>query len=435
MKNYRFLVPIALVALFVLSFFSLYSGKAEIQLEYEGHLTAARSYREQGIYVDAHEAYQQALEVRPSLELYLEVADLYDEHDMNRLRAALSDELLAIYPNDVRAYELAMDIYLEQKDYAEAFALMSTVEKRGILSEKLDASIELVEYQFYFKTDYENVGVYASGMCPVQIGDKWGYMDLYTNQTVAARYMKVGPFSATDGVAPVVDADGSTYFIDTNGYKKKAVLNVENIQELGLIENDLFRLYNGVYWGFYRTDGTHVFGEYEAVSNIGNGMAAVMNGGVWKLVDRTGADMTGKTYAAVAMDEKELVTRNDRCFVFDGTAWSMIDTSGAVRSKGTYEDVRLFNDGTYAAVKTGGKWGFVDKDGNMCIDAQYEDARSFSNGFAAVKTNGLWGFIDLDGEMVIAPAFLDAKDFTTQGTVHVLTGDEWELLILYKYNH
>ena len=71
----------------------------------------------------------------------------------------------------------------------------------------------------------------------------------------------------------------------------------------------------------------------------------------------------------------------------------------------------------------------------MCIEAQYEDARSFSNGLAAVKVNGLWGFIDLSGEMVIEPAFLDAKDFTTQGTVYVLTGDEWELLILYKYNH
>lgn len=434
MKSYRFLVPIALVLIFVLSIFSLYSGKAEVQSEYEGHLAQARSYREQGIYVDALASYKLALEVKPSMELYLEVSDLYEEHEMNRLNAELSEELLSMYPNDVRAYELAMDIYLQQRDYSAAFDLMSTVEKRGLTSEKLDASIAAVEYQFFFKSDYVNVGVYAGGMCPVQIGDKWGYIDLYVNQSVAAKFVKVGPFSATDGIAPVVDADGSAYFIDTNGYKKKVILNVENVQELGLIENDLFRLYNGSFWGFYQTDGTHVFGEYEAVSNIGNGVAAVMNGGAWKLVDRTGADLTGKTYAAVAMDEKELVYRNERFVVSDGSGWYLIDATGKVCSD-TYEDARLFNDGTYAAVKINGKWGFVDKNGEVVIDAQYEDARSFSNGFAAVKTEGRWGFIDLNGEMVIAPAFLDSKDFSSQGTVYVLTGDEWELLVLYKYNH
>lgn len=435
MKNYRYLVPIALVVIFVLSFFSLYSGKAEEQAEYEGYLNQARSYREQGIYVDALASYKLALEVKPSVELYLEVSDLYKEHEMNRLNADLAEDLLSMYPNDVRVYELAMDIYIQQRDYSEAFKLMTTAEKRSLKSEKLDATIAAVEYQFFFKTDYENVGVYSGGMCPVQIGDKWGYIDLYVNQSVAAKYVKVGPFSATDGIAPVVDSEGNAYFIDTDGYKKKVVLNVENIQELGLIENDLFRLYNGTYWGFYQTDGTHVFGEYEAVSNIGNGVAAVMNGGDWKLVDRTGADLTGKTYAAVAMDEKELVYRNDRCFVSDGAVWYLIDTTGKVCSSDTYEDARLFNDGTYAAVKINGKWGFVDKDGKVCIEAQYEDARSFSNGFAAVKTDGLWGFIDMNGEMVIAPAFLDSKDFTSRGTVYVLTGDEWELLVLYKYNH
>lgn len=435
MKNYRFVVPIALVAIFVLSFFSLYSGKAEIQAEYEGHLAQARSYREQGIYVDAHESYKLALEVRPSLELYLEVSDLYKEHGMNRLNADLSEDLLSMYPTDVRAYELAMDIYLQQKDYHDAFSLMAVVEKRGLHSEKLDAAIAAVEYQFYFKADYDNVGVYAAGMCPIQIGDKWGYIDLNATQTVAAKFAKVGPFSATEGIAPVVDSEGNAYFIDTNGYKKRVILNVENIQELGLIENDLFRLYNGTSWGFYRTDGTHVFGEYEAVSNIGNGVAAVMNGGAWKLVDAAGTDLTGKSYAAVAMDEKEIVYRNERCFVSDGTAWNLIDLNGAVQGKGSYEEARLFNDGTYAAVKINGKWGFVDKNGEVRIEAQYEDARSFSNGYAAVKTDGLWGFINMDGEMVIAPAFLDSKDFTSQGTVYVLTGDEWELLILYKYNH
>ena len=435
MKKYGYLVPIVLVALYVLSIFTLSSGKAEIETNYNGHIAQARSYREQGIYVDALTEYNSALEVRSSLELYLEIASLHEEFGMNRLLAELSEELLIMYPKDARAYELAMDIYLREFDYGEAFELADKVSKRQLHSEKLDAAIELIEYQYYFKTDYENVGVYTGGLCPIQIRDKWGYVDLYADQTVPAQFVKVGPFSPTAEVAPVVDGDGNAYFIDSNGFKKKVVMNVENIQELGFVDVDRFPLYNGNFWGFYMLDGTHVFGEYDQVSSMGNGAAAVMNADTWKIVDRNGVDLTGKSYAAVAMDERGIMTRNDRCFVSDGVSWSMIDLTGAVKSRNSYDDARLFLDETYAAVKMGGKWGFVDKDGNMCIEAQYEDARSFSNGLAAVKTNGLWGFIDLSGEMVIEPAFLDAKDFTTQGTVYVLTGDEWELLILYKYNH
>ena len=232
-----------------------------------------------------------------------------------------------------------------------------------------------------------------------------------------------------------MDGDGDAYFIDQQGYKKKVVLNVENVRQLGLIENNVFALYDGSKWGFYNIEGVKLFGDYEEVSNVGNGVAAVMNGGQWQIVDNTGRDLTGKTYTNVLTDEKGIIYRNERFFVSEGSGWQMIDATGKVQGKQTYEDARMFNDATYAAVKIGDKWGFVDKDGKMHIEAQYEDARSFSNGLAAVMVDGRWGFIDMEGNMVLEAKYLDAKDMTSSGTVYVKTGDEWELLVLYKYNH
>lgn len=434
MKNYRFLVPILLVLLLVASMFSLFSEKLALQQTYDAYLDAARDYREQGIYIDAQRQYMLALEERRSVELYLELDSLYEQFGMDRARSDLLEELLVLYPEEVAVYERAMDVYISAQDYIECFDLKEQAEKRGLHSDHLDAAIGAIEYQFYLVADYENVGVYAGGMCPVQIGDKWGFVDQMGTQFVAARYLRVGPFSS-EGIAPVVDADGSAYFIDTQGYKKKVVRNVDRIQELGLIEGDVFRLFDGTVYGFYEPKGTCLFGGYEDASNIANGVAAVCSGGSWKLVDNRGKDLTGKTYAAVRMDEKQTVFRNERAFVSDGQSWQMIDSTGRICGEEAYEDVRVFADSTLAAVKIGGKWGFVDKNGSLKIAPEYEDARSFCNGFAAVKIDGKWGFIDPDNELVLAAAFTDAKDFTSSGTVYVHTGSEWELLVLYKYNH
>lgn len=434
MKNYRFLTPVLLVVMLLASMYTLISGKVEAQQTYNHYLEAAREYREMDIYIDAQRQYMLALEERPSLELYLELSSLYEEYDMSRLRSKLVKDLLKQYPEDIEVYELAMDLYLEKQDYEECFQIFDMAEKRGLRSAKLNNAYDAIEYTFYLATDFDQVGVFSGGMCPVQRKEKWGYVDGLGYQTVEARYVKAGPFSS-DGVAPVVDAEGNAYYIDYEGYKKRVVLNVPDMKELGLLENEVLRIYNGSTYGLYNTDGEAIAVGFEAASNIANGVAALKKDGTWQLVGYKGEDLTGQRYADVRMDEKETVCRNDRIFVSDGQGWQMIDSSGKVHSKETYEDAKTFADATLAAVKIGGKWGFVNQDGDVKIAPQYEDARSFSNGLAAVMIEGRWGFIDLTGEQVLAASFLDAKDMGSSGAVFVRTGEEWELLVLYKFNH
>ena len=433
MKNYRFLVPLVLVLMLVASVYVLYDGKASTQKEYNAYVETARDYRQQGIYIDAEENYLLAIDVQPNLELYLELGSLYMDHNLPRMATKLSRNLLKAYPEDAGSYEFALQLYMSKNDYIECYDLIDTMRKRGIESEYMEQLALDIEYQYYFTAEYDNVTVFGGGMCPVEREGLWGFVDTKGTRYVSLQFVEVGPFSG--GLAPVVDSEGNAYFIDNQGNKKKVILNVENVEKLGLIENNVFALYNGEYWGFYDGDGNHLFGTYQETSNIGNGVAAVNTGNGWQLVDYDGKDLTGKTYEGVHMDEKQIVHRNDRIFVAVGDGYQMIDTSGKVYSKHTYEDVRLFNDTTYAAVKINGKWGFVDKNGDIVLEPQYEDARSFCNGFAAVKVDGLWGYINAEGQMVIVNTFVDAKDFTASGTAFVMVEDEWELLKLYKYNH
>ena len=89
MKNYRFLVPVLLAVMLLASIYSLVSGKVEAQQTYNQYLEAAREYREMDIYIDAQRQYILALEERPSLELNLELASLYEDYGMGQLQGKL----------------------------------------------------------------------------------------------------------------------------------------------------------------------------------------------------------------------------------------------------------------------------------------------------------------------------------------------------------
>ncbi|MBR3761306.1 MAG: WG repeat-containing protein [Lachnospiraceae bacterium] len=433
MSNYKFLVPIAMVVLFFVSGYMLLDARASVVEKYEITLEAARDYREQDIRVDAQAQYLSAYSQMPSAELAMEISEFYEKSYNKGQAIGWLETAINTHNEDVFLYEELMRLYYENQDFVACYKVFDLLQKRKLSSDYATETEEKIAYTYYFNSNFDEVVVYSEGLIPIKVKEMWGYANTTGSKVIANSFEKVGAFS--DGLAPVVDNDGDAYFIDTNGNKKKVVIGVEGVKELGLIANNMFALYNGKSWAFYNTNNEYVFGDYEKVSSLGNGIAAVMNNYKWNLVNYNGISVTNDEYDDVIMDEKSIVYRNDRIFVMQGSMYSMIDATGNVIVKQQYQDARLFNDGSYAAVKVDGKWGFIDKDGTIVIEPQYEEARSFMNGLAAVRFGGFWGFINQEGEMVIKPAFDDAKDFNSNGCVFVLRGEQWELLRLYKYNH
>lgn len=432
MKNYKFIVPIVLVVLFIVSIYMLYDAKASTKQKYEQFLVEARESRELGVVIDAETAYQSALSVTPSLKLYVEIGEFYKDAGQTKKAIDWGHNILTNYPKKVEGYEFLMNMYVERSDYAACFDLYNTFQKRKLSSKTIDKLIASIEFEYFFNCEYVDVGIFSSGLCPVQLAEKWGYVNQTGNRIIECKFKSAGHHSVD--LAPVVDAENDVYFIDGNGNKKKVVEGVKDVKQLGFIENGIYSLFDGKTWGFYNDDSKHVFGKYDEVSSIGNGIAAVKNGKKWTLVDRDGKDISGKAYDGVVMDEKSVVYRNDRIFVYDNLSYYMIDSSGKKISDQSYEDAKVFNDTTYAAVKIKGEWGFVDKEGKVVIEPEYEDARSFNNGFAAVKFAGKWGFINPEGKLVIECDFDDSKDFNGSGAVFVKQDDVWRLLRLFKYN-
>lgn len=433
MKNYKFLIPVVLIILYIVSLYRLQDIRKTEQQQYDDYIAAAREKREQGILVDTIANYESALSLKPSLQLYLEIGEFYEESNQTDAAIDWGLGIVSKYPKRKEGYEFLTDLYIESEDNIACYNLYDKMNKRAVKSEYVDNCIKEIEYSFYLKGAYVDVGIYSDGFCPVVDEERMGYTDLTGSMIISAGYDKVGYFS--EGLAPVVDSEGSAYFIDTEGNKKHVVLNVEDVQELTMINEGVFALYNGKSWGYYNLNHKYLFGEYEAVSSIGNGIAAVKESDKWYLIDKSGKKISDTGYDKVIADEKGVVYRNERIFVQKDNNYYMVDDSGKQIADNTYEDADMFRDETYAAVQVGGKWGFINKAGEMVIEPQYEEARSFSNGFAAVKYDDMWGFIDEKGNPVIEAQFEGAKDFNTSGCAYVFDGEAWTLLILYKYNH
>lgn len=433
MKSYKSLIPIAIVVLYLISAYMLLDERRAVIEQYETTLASARDYRVQDIKVDAQTQYLSAYSQQPSIELALEISKFYEENYGNGQSIGWIDSALITFPQEVLLYEELMRLYYENQDFSACYATYDIVQKRELVSKYIEDIEEKIGYTYFLNYSYDDVVIYSENLIPVNVEGKWGYANSEGSNVTGFLFEKVGAFSG--GLAPVVDTSGDAYFIDASGNKKKAVVGVENVRELGMIVNGIFPLYDGKTWGFYNEVNEYVFGEYEATSSLGNGIAAVMNDDKWTLVNSDGARLIDTEYDAVVMDEKTVVYRNERLFVRNGGAYCMIDSTGNQIGSHTFDDAKMFNDSTYAAVKINGNWGYVDKDGQIVIEPQYEAARSFANGMAAVKKNGLWGFIDLNGEQVIKYSFDNAKDFNSNGCAFVLRGERWEMLRLYKYNH
>lgn len=434
MKNYRKIIPLALVVLMALACYSLVSNAVKENSDYNHYLSEARKYAELDITKYAIENYNKALTINPTPDVYVEVAEYYERQENSDTKLLnWCEDFFEKYPTNSKSYDCILKAYMKQKDYDSCFDVLSTAEKRNVSSEYIKSVKNELSYTFKldFNT-YDDVGIYGNGFCAVKSKDAWGYVDSYGNQKTPITYVSTAPFTKAE-MAPVVDQKGECYFIDNTG--SRVLASKEKYKSFGISSDDIIKveLENGKY-SYCDSELNKLFGEYDDATAFNNGIAAVKENGQWKIINNEGNAKSSTEYADVVADEKNIVFRNDRLFVGDGTGYIMIDSSGKQIGNEKYENAHCFADSTYAAVENDGKWFFIDKNAKRLSDKTYEDARSYSNGLAAVKISGKWGFVDTDENVVIEQQFFGAKDFSEKGSCFIQTGDKWQLLKLYRLN-
>lgn len=434
MKNYRLLVPIVLALLLVVSWYRLISAKAESNEEYNAYITQAREYAEKGITKYALNYYNLALEARPSVDLYVEVAQYYKAQDKPKEFLSWAELALSNYPTDAKAYDCALEAYMLAEDYELCYDIIEMAMKRGVSSSYLTKIENQIQYYYCldFNT-YDDVGNYSNNYCAVMDEEKWGFVDRYGELRVSCRYPIVGAYTKSNFVS-VVNKDGEAYFIDKSG--SKVLVFDKKYVEFGLLADDMIaaKTDEGTY-EYIKQDGTVLLKGFEYASTMNGGVATIVEDGKWYLINTEGKKITEQAFESVVLDEKNIVQRNGRIFVKNSdNKYIMLDSEGKQIGKETYEDAKLFSSSSYAAVKVDGQWAFIDKDGKYLSNKRYEDARSFNNGLAAVKINGKWGFVDEKEELCIDAIYDGAKDFNEKGSCFVKIGDTWKLLKIYRLN-
>lgn len=431
MKNYKNLIPIVLVVLFLLGIYMKVDANTSLNKEYKGYLTAARQYHEKEIYVDAEKNYLLAAETKPSLKLSVEIGEFYATYN-SRKAISWGEETIEQYANEPAGYEFLLKLYKSTEKYEDFYELYSTVAKRGIETKEIAVMEKELRNVFYYEDAYADAGSYAEGYCRVMDDGMWRYIGMTGTKVTGLNYTTAGDFG--NGVAAVTNKLGEAYFIDTSGNKKYVVENLENIVVLGSYSDGVCTVFDGKTWGIYTLDGELKYGGYTNVSRLANGVIAVQKENKWTLLDEGGSQLIKTSFDDIKQDDKGVVYRNKRLFAQINGKYYMMDIEGNKIGEGAYDDVRIFNGDGYAAVKIGSKWGFVDADGKLVIEPTYDEARSFSNGYAAVKLGDRWGFIDEDNEIFLEYQFVDVKDFTSAKSVFVVNRGQWKLLRLYSGN-
>lgn len=433
LKNYRFFVPIVLIALMGVSWILLVKDAVSVEKQFNSYLAEARKHAENGTKY-AIENYELALNIKDDISIYVEVADYYKNQGKGDEYLSWCKFFFEEYPTQKEAYDCVLNAYLENKDYESCYDILEIAQKRNISSDYINKVSDEIKYVYKldFNT-YEDVGIYSNNYCSVASKGFWGFVDRYGKQRVACKYKNVGAYTQTNFTS-VVSSDNEAYFIDKTG--AKVLASKEKYIQFGLLVDNVItaKRADGKYI-YVNSKFENLFGEYDYASTMNNGIAAVKQGDEWKIVDKSGNNVIEKSYADVILDEKQIVFRCDRMFVAtEAGKYVMVDGSGKQIGTLVFEDAKLFSSAAPTAVKMDGKWCYVDIAGEKISDKTYNEARPFANGLAAVCINGKWGFIDETENIVIEPIFFGAKDFNEKGSCFVQTGDKWQLLKLYRLN-
>jgi len=420
------IMPIILIVLMVLSFYMLYSERAENVETYNGYIEEARMLSKDGVVSRAAQAYDSALTIKESFDIRLEKAKMYDENEYTSSAITAGEELVKAYPKEPAAYEFLLEQYLNALKYKEFFQTVQEANSKHITSETISQLYTQAQYYYEFGYSiFDEVTCYSGGLWAARDDDLWGYLSSNGRRVISYKYKTALPYSLS--TAAVQEPDGTWYYIDTLG-EKNSVPDIEgNITYLGIYDTHTVIAVDNSY-GYYSKNYKYEFGDYSYAGPFNCGVAPVKQGESWSIINTKGENVSSSDIEDVKLDAKGVAYRNNRAFVCVNGEYVMVDVSCNKVGTQVFSDAQVFLSSEPAAVKIGSKWGFVDVDGNVVIEAKYDNAHSFQNGFAAVCKNERWGFINLSGDLCIDFAFDDVLDFNDTGMTFVRESDFWKSL-------
>lgn len=432
--NVRALVVVGIIVMFVLSWYTMIDEGMKTTKKYNEYLAIARDKAQYEIFNDAQDNYLAALAMSDTIKLRDEIAEFYKALDKTSDYVAFCEETMKAYPYEPMSYIRLAEHYKDSRSFYSFFNLIETANKRQIVSEKLNAMVEEVAYEYEVTgVVVKEVSCYSDGYFAVMRDDgSWGYIDKYGTTRLRFTYLDANIFTP-EGVASIQNQKGEYVLIDSSGRTKAVDQSNRKIEDCtNLIGGKIAVKYDGKYH-YCDSQMNELFGSYDSASAFNCGVAAVQEGKKWYVINEMGEKVSEKAFDDIKMDDKGVAFRNNIAFAKDGDKYILIDTQCNQVGTQKWDDVDAFNGDLYAAVKVGNKWGYVDATGQEIVPCKYTNAKSFSNGFAAVERNGKWGYIVKDTfEEVIECQYEGANDFSDGGSAFIYKNGVYTLIKIYR---
>ena len=276
----------------------------------------------------------------------------------------------------------------------------------------------------------------TSGLYPVSVDGKWGFIDKTGTIKIQPQYEFAMPFS--EGLA-MVRLNGKWGYIDTSGTMviqpqfDDAHPFSDGLATVGKFSED------GPLFGYIDKTGALVIPmRYGFPSDFSKGLCMVLveeNGTQTSgYIDKTGTMVIEPEFTMAGDFSEGLAgvmsaADNSRCGYIDKNGDWVIELpgnllpGGRLGEEGFSESLAVVRELILDDPEAGGfRYGYVDTTGAVVIQPQFDGAFDFSEGLAvvAVKENGAtkYGYIDKTGAWVIQPQF-DNAGFFSEGLAAV----------------
>lgn len=431
------LVFIVLVVFIAVSWYRVIQNHNADELQYQECISAAESFEEKGIYVDALNLYKEILKRNPdNYEIVMKKADMYYKMGDEYGFINTCDEAISIDKTNLEAYIKKAEYYIDKMQYTEALKI---VDEAGLLKSderieqlKLDLSSKYVEkYGFFSEINDWHVSGDVNYVA-VKENSSWGMVLKDGTRQIHSKFDYLGAYDENTKVIPCCEA-GIYYYIDESGNKK--LVGDNEYQYLGSFGSGFAPAQRNNLFGYIDTDFNELHFEYEYAGAFANNIAAVKKAGKWALIDRKFNKLTEFEYDEILMDSNGYCSMYEVIIARKNGKYIFVNHKGEQIGSNEFDAAGLAaSDDGYIAVKIGGSWGYSDNKGNIVIKAQYDNAKSFSLGLAPVMVDDMWGYINTSGELVIEAKYSDAKVFSKDGSAPVKNYDIWSFIVLCRYD-
>ena len=408
------------------------TAKANEKPDYGAMIEQADKWAEEGLYQRAIRNYKEALPYMESAELREKLMNAYLKRyeENTKIYSEYVDDLKAaaeVYPSNPSFAKKLLDVYLNGREYLEAYKLICAAEANGITDNSILGLKDTVRYDLSESgTVYSDFRCLNFGRYTVKIDEKWGAVNAEGDKAVDIIHDYMGPLEPNEATAVYTDEKDSRLI--ANGSFVLGIFDFK-VQNSGYYANGLIPVQRDNTYNYYDEFAKEQFGGYDYAGSFQNGKAAIQKNNKWYIIDTQGNELT-EGFDRIITDSCGNLINGSHIVAFKTAGMVTVmdkDLNTAAELKADDADVYT---GELLAFKSGDKWGYADGEGNVVIKPEYEEAKSFSQGLAAVCKDGQWGFINPQNKWAIQPQFEGADYFNSEGCCMVKKDGYWQLIEL-----